>query len=173
MYFYRRKKKCIRCFDDNDDDDDYSTDGGDSESNSEGVLLQPKSHSFMHGKDGKECRKRAKCSHLSERRDYFTDESDSLATTGDSDSVVGSPMHSINSNDTFSTQSKSFCRNSPSPLDVGQSEFDLTLKPREDNSDMFNQPSGVKLNGHSSSDIHSADLNSTLTSSDPIKLETE
>ncbi|KAJ8318534.1 hypothetical protein KUTeg_003625 [Tegillarca granosa] len=135
--------------------------------------MQPKSHSYMHGKDGTKCKKQAKCTNLVDRGDYFTDESDSLATTGDSDSVVGSPMHSINSNDTFSTPSKSFCRNSPSPLDVGQSEFDLTLKPREDNRDMFNPHSGVKLNGHRSNDINSADLDSTLTSSDPMKLDSE
>lgn len=71
--------------------------------------------------------------------EYVTDGEDGPmsddVTTGDSvhdsDSMVGSPLLSVASDDAFSTPSKSFCQNSPSSLDLGDQgdDLDLTLKP--------------------------------------------
>ncbi|KAK3091375.1 hypothetical protein FSP39_019402 [Pinctada imbricata] len=73
----------------------------------------------------KPCRRKKKCIRYrvdEEGNEYFIDGdveglSDSLATEDsahDSDSMTGSPMHSVTSDDAFSTPSKSMCHNSPS-----------------------------------------------------------
>lgn len=72
--------------------------------------------------------------------EYITDGEDGPmsddVTTGDSvhdsDSMVGSPLLSVTSDDAFSTPSKSFCQNSPpSGLDLGDQgeDLDVTIKP--------------------------------------------
>ncbi|CAC5402279.1 TCF7L2 [Mytilus coruscus] len=78
----------------------------------------------------------------------------------DGDSMTGSPMHSVTSDDAFSTPSKSFYRHSPSPLGVGNSDLDLTLKSDHTHIDIESGEIDVCSQDN--------DLNITLTSS-PLK----
>ncbi|XP_071132327.1 transcription factor 7-like 2 isoform X5 [Mytilus edulis] len=78
----------------------------------------------------------------------------------DSDSMTGSPMHSVTSDDAFSTPSKSFYRHSPSPLGVGNSDLDFTLKSDHTHIDIESGEIDVCSQDN--------DLNITLTSS-PLK----
>ncbi|XP_076074772.1 transcription factor 7-like 2 isoform X3 [Mytilus galloprovincialis] len=78
----------------------------------------------------------------------------------DSDSMTGSPMHSVTSDDAFSTPSKSFYRHSPSPLGVGNSDLDFTLKSDHTHIDIESGEIDVCSQDN--------DLNMTLTSS-PLK----
>ncbi|XP_069125163.1 transcription factor 7-like 2 isoform X1 [Argopecten irradians] len=90
----------------------------------------------------KPCRRKKKCIRymLEDGVEYITDGEDGPmsddVTTGDSvhdsDSMVGSPLLSVTSDDAFSTPSKSFCQNSPpSGLDLGDQgeDLDVTIKP--------------------------------------------
>ncbi|XP_078316720.1 transcription factor 7-like 2 isoform X2 [Crassostrea virginica] len=77
----------------------------------------------------KPCRRKKKCIRYrvdEEGNEYFYDGDDILSdsfanedSVNDSDSMTGSPMcRSVTSDDAFSSPSKTFCRNSPSPLNL-------------------------------------------------------
>lgn len=78
----------------------------------------------------------------------------------DSDSMTGSPMHSVTSDDAFSTPSKSFYRHSPSPIGAGNSDLDFTLKSDHTHIDIESGEIDVCS--------QDSDLNMTLASS-PLK----
>ena len=110
------------------------------------------------------CRRKKKCIRYrvdEDGNEYFIDGdieglSDSFAaddSAHDSDSYTGSPMHSVASDDAFSTPSKSFCHNSPSMS--GRTDFHCGIPGLKDEPDVGELEVTVK---------EMEDLDVTLTS---------
>ncbi|XP_056018142.1 protein pangolin, isoforms A/H/I/S-like isoform X4 [Ostrea edulis] len=129
----------------------------------------------------KPCRRKKKCIRYrvdEDGNEYFYDGDDILSdsfanedSVNDSDSMTGSPMcHSVTSDDAFSSPSKTFCRNSPSPLNLAAragGRLDLST-PSDDRNGLLHNAGHQRSGELEEACQEMDDLDVTLTST-PVK----